>query len=57
MKDRKTMTVSLLSAPSLEVLEIYVKRAKEKQINYIYFDVPVPLEVGLKRTYFYLEVL
>ena len=56
MKKTKTLSVWLSGTPSLEVLELYVKKVKKQNIEYIYFDVPVPLEYGLSRTYFYLKV-
>jgi hypothetical protein len=56
-KKVKKMSVWLSDTPSLGVLDLYVKKAKEQNIEYIYFDVPVPLEYGLSRTYFYLKVI
>ena len=41
-KELKKWNVWLSDTPSLEVLEIYVKQARERKIDYVCFDVPVP---------------
>lgn len=56
MKNKEILNVWLSDTPSLSVLEIYIKEAKKRKYDYIYFDAPIPLEYGLSRIYFYLKV-